>query len=157
VQISFFSVSVSVQCAEQVLTYGDEFRICQYEVKSAVFKTVIYCAAKIIRLFLVWFTFFAQKLPMMGSQSLNYHNKCSQIKPTSMHRSFYGNSSLDGGSEWVDVQRPSIWTEAAVKWLTKWFLPQNDSICQQAYYNPGEGGLHIKRTGVLSGNLEKNL
>lgn len=37
VQISLFSVSLSVQCTEQHLTYEDEFGIF-YEVKSAVLK-----------------------------------------------------------------------------------------------------------------------
>lgn len=85
------SVSVSVQCNEQDLTYGDEFRL------------------------------FYKKLPVKDSQSLNYHNKCSQIKPTSTYRPFYGNFSLERGSGWVGDQRPRIWTEAAVQWLTKWF------------------------------------
>ena len=38
--MSFFSVSVSVQCDEQDLTYKDEFHIF-YEVKSAVLKKVL--------------------------------------------------------------------------------------------------------------------
>ena len=110
--MSFFSVSVSVQSNEQDLTYGDEFHIF-YEVKSAVLKTVTLCFENYTFIFNLLY-FCAQKLPVKDSQSLNYHNKCSPIKPTSTYRSVYEKFSLERGSGWVDDQRPSIWTEAVV-------------------------------------------
>ena len=144
-KLSFFSVTVSVQCNEQDLTYGDEFRIFYEVIRSAVFKNSNSLCFEIQTFIFNLIYFFAQKLPVKDSQSLNYHNKCSQTKPTSTYRPFYGNFSLERGSGWVDDQRPRIWTEAAVQWLTKWFLPHKIPSVNRHIRSGCES--QIKRTG----------